>query len=108
MPLLVVSYEALLEDTLSEVERIMQFLRLPVPVERKDLEEWVKNDFSIFQRRTHMQLEQYYTPQQWRVLLDMLTRLHETLRKQGQTHLAAIVLSYLNEHSGSELPHHLS
>ena len=87
----------MLQDTLAEFVKIMKFLRLPF--EMKDLAERLKKDFSRFQRRVHVEHQSYYSPEQLKYLLDMLSSLYRTFEKEGRTLLASIVLSYLNEHS---------
>lgn len=105
-PLLVIAYEHMVKDTLTEFTKIMNFIQLPF--EKHDLEKRLKNDFSTFQRHTHLQLEQYYTLQQWEYLHNKLTKLHDTLRRKGQVTLASIILSYIHEHFSREVEHQKS
>ena len=59
--LLVVKYEDLKIDTLNEVKRMLDFLR--VPFSREDLKDQLLKDFTIFQRNYSKEFE-HFTPDQ--------------------------------------------
>ena len=100
-PLLVVTYEGLANDTLTEMEKMLRFLRLPF--ERGSLEKRLKEDFSTFRRHSGSGRDpstvsgrvQHFTPDQWEHLQEMLTEVHGELQKTDQSLLASILQFYI-------------
>ena len=93
MPLLVISYEDLLNNTLREIVKIMKFLY--VPFESHSLQKQVTEGFSIFHRHSTTNTE-HFTSSQWQYLQEMLVSVHRELQRTGPSVLASYVHSYIH------------
>ena len=69
-PVLVVKYEDLKSDSLTQVKRMLEFLR--VPYSDKELEKRLRGDFKSFQRKHTNSNFEYYTPEQKQFVKSMM------------------------------------
>lgn len=105
MPLLVVSYEDLLNNTLREIVKIMKFLS--VPFESHSLQKLVAEGFSMFHRHSATNKE-YFTSSQWQYLQETLASVHRELQRTGPSVLASYVHSYMHSSSTSGGQHEVT
>ena len=90
-PVLVVKYEDLKKDTLTEVKRMLDFLQVPYSESR--LTEVVFRGYSMYKRQ-HVEKFDHYTTEQREVVRSAIERVSRTLHENSLL-VKANVSSYL-------------